>query len=93
MGTGFLYVSTPFLLVVAAAAAAVGMESFFCFYEAENWAASSLWVGGVGETKYFVAVKTPMGLEPIEVNFFFAEKFTKIDLGLEKVIKNRSQIF
>ena len=36
----------------------------------------------------FVRVKTPMGLEPFEVRFFFEEKFTKIDLALEGVIKN-----
>ena len=33
--------------------------------------------------------KTPMGLEPFEVSFFFEEKFTKFDLALNRVIKNR----
>jgi len=38
-------VSTPFLLVRAAAAAGWWAESRMCFYEAENRAASSNWVG------------------------------------------------
>ena len=33
-----------------------------------------------------------MGLEPFEVRFFFGERFTKIDLALEVVIKNRSKV-
>ena len=37
-------------------------------------------------------VKTPMGLERFEVRFFFGQKFTKIDLALEVVIKNRSKV-
>ena len=36
----------------------------------------------------FVRVKTLMGLEPFEVNFFFGQKFTKLDLTLEVVIRN-----
>ena len=37
-------------------------------------------------------VKTPMGLERFEVRFFFREKFTKFDLALKEVIKNRSKV-
>ena len=37
-------------------------------------------------------VKTPMGLEPFEVRFFFGEKITKIDLAVEGVIENRSKV-
>ena len=37
-------------------------------------------------------VKTLMGLEPFEVRFFFGEKFTKFDLALKEVIKNRSKV-
>ena len=33
-----------------------------------------------------------MGLERFEVRFFFGEKFTKIDLALEVVIKNLSKV-
>ena len=33
-----------------------------------------------------------MGLEPIEVRFFFEEKFTKINLALKGVIKNHSKL-
>ena len=39
----------------------------------------------------FVRVKTPMGLEPFEVNFFFGQKFTKFDLTFEIVIRNHSK--
>ena len=85
--------STPFLLVAAAAAAAVGVQSQSCFYDAENRAASSLGVGGGAGYKYIVAFKTLMGLEPFEVRFFFGEKFTKFDLAPEEVIKNRSKVF
>ena len=46
MGTDFFFVSTPFLLVrAAAAAAAVGVQSKSCFYEALNLAANTLGVG------------------------------------------------
>ena len=37
----------------------------------------------------FVRVKTLMGLEPFEVRFFFGQKFTKFDLALNRVSKNR----
>ena len=37
----------------------------------------------------FEHVKTPMGLEPFEVRFFFEHNFTKFDLTLEIVIRNR----
>ena len=37
-------------------------------------------------------VKTPMGLEPFEVRFFSEEKFTKFDLALSEIIKNRSKV-
>ena len=40
----------------------------------------------------FVYVKTLMGLEPFEVRFYFRQKFTKIDLALKQVIKNRSKV-
>ena len=40
----------------------------------------------------FVRVKTPMGLEPFEVRFFVKIKFTKVDLALKGVIKNRLNI-
>ena len=33
-----------------------------------------------------------MGLEPFEVRFFFGEKFSKFDLALKLVIKNRSKV-
>ena len=36
--------------------------------------------------------KTPMGLEPFEVRFFFGEIFSKFDLALKLVIKNRSKV-
>ena len=36
-------------------------------------------------------VKTRMGLQQFELRFFFRGKFTKIDLALEVVIKNRSK--
>ena len=36
-------------------------------------------------------VKTPMGLEPFEFNFFFGYKFTKFSLTFELVIRNRSK--
>ena len=38
-------------------------------------------------------VKTPMGLELFEVNFFFEEIITKFDLALKDVIKNRSKVY
>ena len=34
-----------------------------------------------------------MGIEPFEVIFFFGEKFTKFNLALKPVIKNRSKVF
>ena len=40
----------------------------------------------------FGRVKTLMGLEPFEVRFFIGENFTKFDLALKEVIKNRSKI-
>ena len=58
MGTDFFFVSPPFLLVVAAAAAAaVGVQSKSYFYEAENRAADSLWVGGFPVSTDFVFSK------------------------------------
>ena len=87
---GFFYVSTPFLLVMAAAAAADDPKN--CFDAAKNQAASSL---GVGATSFYsssVRVKTLMGLDLFEVRFFFGEKFTKFDLALKQVIKNRSKV-
>ena len=39
----------------------------------------------------FVRVKTRMGLEPFEVRFFYGQKFSKFDLQLEIVIRNRSK--
>ena len=32
--------------------------------------------------------KTYMGLEPLEVRFFFRQQFTKLDLALKRLIKN-----
>ena len=78
MGTVFFYVSTPFPLVMAAAADAPKS----CFYAAKNRVASSL---GVDATSFYICqmhVKTLMGLELFEVRFFFVEKFTKFDLAL-----------
>ena len=40
----------------------------------------------------YMRIKTLMGLERFEVRFFFGEKFTKIDLALEVVIKNLSKV-
>ena len=40
----------------------------------------------------FVRVKTPMGLGPFGVRFFFRKKFTKIDLALTLVIKKHSKV-
>ena len=39
----------------------------------------------------FRRVKTLMGLKPFEVRFFVGEKFTKFDLALQEVIRNRSK--
>ena len=39
----------------------------------------------------FVRVKNPMVLGRFEAFFFFSDKFTKIDLALEEIIKNRSK--
>ena len=65
----FFYVSTPFLLVaVAVAAAAADPKS--CFYAAKNRAASSL---GVGANSFYICqmlAKTHMDLEPFEAFFF-----------------------
>ena len=64
-----------------------------CFDAAKNRAASSL---GVGATFFYsssVRAKTLMGLDLFEVRFFFGEKFTKFDLALKQVIKNRSKLF
>ena len=36
----------------------------------------------------FGRVKTPMGLEPFEVRFFFGKKSTKMHLTLKGVIEN-----
>ena len=33
--------------------------------------------------------KTPMGLKPFEVRFFFGGNFTKIDLAPKQVIRNQ----
>ena len=82
--------STPFFLVMLAAAAAAD-EQKSCFDAAKNWAASSL---GVGATSFYICqmyVKTPMGLEPFEVRFFIGKKFTKFDLAVQQDIKNRSK--
>ena len=40
----------------------------------------------------FGFIKTLMGLEPFESDFFFREKFTKINLALKEVIKNHSKV-
>ena len=50
MGT-FFYVSTPFLLVMAAAAV---VEQKSCFDEAQNRSANGLWVGDYSESTGFV---------------------------------------
>ena len=39
-----------------------------------------------------MCVKTLMGLEPLEVKFFSGNKFTKFDLALKEVVKNRSKV-
>ena len=75
-----------------AAAAAAADDPKNCFDAAKNQAASSL---GVGATSFYsssVRVKTLMGLDLFEVRFFFGEKFTKFDLALKQVIKNRSKV-
>ena len=89
---GFFYVSTPFLLVMAAAAAAAADDPKNCFDAAKNQAASSLGVGATCFHSSSVRVKTLMGLDLFEVRFFFGEKFTKFDLALKQVIKNRSKV-
>ena len=38
-------------------------------------------------------VKTLMGLEPFEVSFFVRVKFTKVDLALKGVIRNRLKLY
>ena len=63
-------------------AAAAADEPKSCFYAAKNRAASSL---GVGANSFHIRqmhVKTPMGLEPIKVRFFFGNFFTKFDISL-----------
>ena len=70
----------------------MGVESQSCFYEAEYRPASSLWVGGGAVSKYLVAFKSLMGLQPFDVRFFSGEKFTKFNLALEKFIKNCSKL-
>ena len=88
-GHSFFNVSTPFPLVMAAAAADAPKS---CFYAAKNRVASSL---GVGATSFYICqmhVKTLMGLELFEVRFFFVEKFTKFDLALSQDIKNHSKV-
>ena len=40
----------------------------------------------------FVRVKSRMGLEPFEVRFFVKIKFTKVDLALKGVIRNRLKL-
>ena len=87
--------STPVRFIMAAAAAAAAAaadDPKNCFDAAKNQAASSL---GVGATSFYsssVRVKTLMGLDLFEVRFFFGEKFTKFDLALKQVIKNRSKV-
>ena len=89
----FFIVSTPFLLVMAAAAAAAADEPKSCFDAAKNHAASCLGVGATFFHSSSVRAKTPMGLHLFEVRFFFGEKFTKFDLALKQVIRNRSKVF
>ena len=55
---------------------------------AKNRAASRPWVGAKSLREIFVHVTTPMGLEPFDFIFFFRKNYTKIDLALERVIKN-----
>ena len=40
----------------------------------------------------FRVFKTPMGLELFEVRFFLRVKFTKVDLALKGVMRNRSKV-
>ena len=42
--------------------------------------------------EHLVRVKTPMGLEPFEVSFFVRVQFTKVDLALKEVIRNRLKL-
>ena len=42
--------------------------------------------------EHFVHVKTLMGLERFEVQFFKREKFTKFDLALNAVSENHSKL-
>ena len=89
MGTVF-YVSTPFLLVAVAAAAAANPKS--CFYAAKNRAASSL---GVGAYSFYICqmhAKTLMGLQLFEVRFLFWIFFIKFYLALQQDIQNRSKV-
>ena len=71
--------STPFLLVMAAAADVPKS----CFKSAENRAASSLEVAANYLYELVQRVKTLMGLEPFEVRFFVGEKFTEIGLAFQ----------
>ena len=90
MGTDLFFVSTPFLLVMAAAAAD---DPKSCFDAAKNHSGSNLGVGATFFYSSYIRAKTPMGLDPFEVRFFFGEKYTKFDLALKPVIKNRSKVF
>ena len=76
-----------------ATAAAAADDPKSCFDAAENQAASNLGVGATFFYSSYIRAKTPMGLDPFEVRFFFGDKFTKFDLAPEKLIKNRSKIF
>ena len=42
--------------------------------------------------EHFVEVKSLMGLERFEVRFFLRVKFTKVDLALKGVMRNRSKL-
>ena len=74
---------------VAAAAAA---EQKSCFDEAENRAASSLWVGDHRYTRISCMSKLLWVYSHLKSDFFFREQFAKFDLALEAVIKNRSNV-
>ena len=68
------------------------MEKKSCSDDPENQAASSLWVASISYSDNFVCVKTHMGLQPFEVRFFSGDKFSKINLALSEVIKNRPKV-
>ena len=63
-----------------------------CFDAAKNRAASSVGVAANKLQIRFLRVRTLMGLEPLEANFFILEKFTKFDPALQQDIKNRSKV-